>query len=119
MDGANGARGQPNFSKQVFEIALRPTCSDGKIWPEDQYKTAERLNLGESDADRRKHQEYLLKLGGLLRDQFLIQDPVARGIHSTNHHMLCRFPLQAILISGRSQLHPERAPRILPHSQEA
>lgn len=75
-----GAVAQPNPSKQVFEFALRTTCSDGKLWPEEQYKAAERLSPDDSEIDKRKYQEFLLKLGGLLRDQFLISDPVARSM---------------------------------------
>ncbi|KAF3005467.1 hypothetical protein E8E14_007832 [Neopestalotiopsis sp. 37M] len=83
-----GAGGQANPSKQVFEFALRTTCSDGKLWPEEQYKAAERLSPDDSEIDKRKYQEFLLKLGGLLRDQFLISDPVARS----RNYILKEFP---------------------------
>lgn len=80
MTAVAGSGGQPNASKQVYEFALRASCSDGKIWPEEQYKAAERLDPENSDADKRKYQEFLLKLGGLIRDQFLVHDPKARGV---------------------------------------
>ncbi|ETS82374.1 hypothetical protein PFICI_04250 [Pestalotiopsis fici W106-1] len=83
-----GAGGQLNPSRQVFEFALRSTSSDGKLWPEEQYKAAERLNPDDSEIDKRKYQEFLLKLGGLLRDQFLIRDPVAR----TRNYILKELP---------------------------
>ncbi|KAI4603021.1 hypothetical protein KJ359_005811 [Pestalotiopsis sp. 9143b] len=78
---AGAVAGQPsrNPSRQVYEFALRKACSDGRLWPEEQYKAAERLSPDTSEADKRKHQEFLLKLGGLIRDQFLVHDPVARG----------------------------------------
>jgi hypothetical protein len=83
MSATTNSGKQPTAAKLVFEFALRPSCSDGKLWPEEQYKTAERLNPDESEADKRKYQEILLKLGGLLRDQFMTHDPKARGMLRT------------------------------------
>lgn len=98
---AGAVAGQPsrNPSRQVYEFALRRTCSDGKLWPEEQYKAAERLNPDTSEADKRKHQEFLLKLGGLVRDQFLINDPVARSMLFRSMGIDNSNPLQVATIS--------------------
>lgn len=79
MAAVFGAGGLPGASKAVYEFALGATCSDGKIWPEEQFKLAERLDPDGPEADKRKYQEILLRLGGLIRDQFLADDPRRRG----------------------------------------
>ncbi|KAH6660444.1 hypothetical protein BKA67DRAFT_653623 [Truncatella angustata] len=80
MNTVTASGGQPNGSKLVFEIALDPSCSDGKQWAEEQCKGAERLDPDASEFEKRKYQEYLLKLGSLLRNEFMVpKDRAARG----------------------------------------
>jgi hypothetical protein len=65
----------------VYEFALAADCSDGKLWTEESYKGTIRLNPDASVDDKQKYLEYGMKLGGLLRDQFLSHDRSARGLH--------------------------------------
>ncbi|KAH8681193.1 hypothetical protein BX600DRAFT_504921 [Xylariales sp. PMI_506] len=58
------AVGLQTATNTAFPFALRSGCSDGKAWPEEQYKTTQRLPIGNP-----KYQEYYFKLGGFLRDQ--------------------------------------------------
>ncbi|KAI1850051.1 hypothetical protein JX266_004430 [Neoarthrinium moseri] len=68
---------QPN---ELFEFAFRLGTSDGKAWPEEQYRGTERLDPEGSEEEKQKYHEYRLKLAGLLRDQILVyQDPKSRG----------------------------------------
>lgn len=108
MAVVSGGAGLPNASKEVYEFALGAACSDGKMWPEEQFKLAERLDPENSEVDRRKYQEILLRLGGLTRDQFLADDPVRRGISCPHSFSCC-----ALLIANSQELHPQRITRAL------